>query len=253
MIYYYNLKPLYAGVLMVFFQLSMGRIIAIYVANSIIFTFFIFLAYKILKQSKKKQNVYFSMMYISVAIGIFINFIYAPMTDPNLIIFLNFLTNYFITLGTIFLTVFVLILLKTEKVFTTIKQFTLILIYAILLFFMIVIPDGVEVGPHTGWSPHWSWPLFIYVAIVITCMSVGPSLIYSIKLYNKFEDELIKRKWKFFIIGMSELFAVLYGTFFTHALNISLIRSIWAIIALILSLTGAYLIYYGVAKKFKTD
>lgn len=237
---------------MVLYQLSIGRIIAIYVANGIIFTFFIYLAYKILKQSRKRQNIYFSLMYISVAIGIFINFIYATLTDSNLIILLNFFTNYFITLGTIFLTVFVLILLKTEEIFDTKKQLTLIITYAILLSLMIFIPDGVEVGPHTGWSPHWSWPLFIYVAIIITIMSVAPSLYYSIKLYKKFEDILIKKKWKFFIIGMSELFAVLYGTFFTHALNISLIRTIWSIIALVLSLSGAYLIYYGVAKKFKS-
>lgn len=240
------------GNLMVLFQISVGRLITIYIANGIIFAVFIFLASKILKQGKKRLNIYFSLFYISVAIGIFFNFIYAPLTDPDLIIKLNFITNYFIVFGLIFLTVFIILYLKSEEVFTTGKQLAFIIIYGVLLFFMILIPDGVEISADTGWAPHWSWFLFIYVILLISIMSTVPSLFYSLKIYKKFEDERLKKKWKLFILGICELFAVLYGTFLTHALNIAIVRTIWSIGALILSLSGAYFIYDGVARKFKT-
>jgi hypothetical protein len=236
---------------MVLYQFTISRIIQVYAGYGSIAAFFLYLAYKTLKQEKKRVNIIFSLMYIFTAIGLIVTFIYAPITIPEVAIMLHYIAIYFIIFSTIFLLVFILTFLKTEEVFDTKKQYTLIIIFAILTFIIFFIPDGIEINESTGWNPHWSWPLFIYVAIIMTAISIVPSIYYSIKLYQKFEDDLLKNKWKFFIIGMCELYCVAYGTFLVHAINNPAIRTIFAPISLILSVSGAYLMYYGYAKKFK--
>ncbi len=236
---------------MVLCQVTTARIIQVYLGYGSITAFFLYLAYKTFKQEKKKLNLVFSLMYISTAIGIIITFIYAPITNPEIATTMHYIAIYFIILAPIFLLLFTLIFLKTEEVFTTNKQFALITIYALLTAIIFLIPNGVEINESTGWNPHWSWPLFIYVAILLTMVSDGPSLYYSWMLYKKFDDDQLKRKWKYVIIGMSELYTVQYGTFLVHAINNPTLRTIFAPISLILSITGAYLMYYGYAKRFK--
>ena len=115
---------------MAIFQLNPTRIIQIYIVQGLTFLFFLFIVYKSLKKSRKRPLIYFSLFLISIDIGLLFNFIYAPLRDPSLVLILNFLTNYFIALSAIFLTVFCIIIYKHHQ-FGTLKQFTLILIYAI--------------------------------------------------------------------------------------------------------------------------
>ncbi|HEY0087926.1 MAG TPA: hypothetical protein VGB37_03725 [Candidatus Lokiarchaeia archaeon] len=232
-------------------QLTLIRIIQVYVAQGFVFAFFLAIALKILVNNRKRIMLIFSGFYLSVAIGIFFNFIYAPLTNPNLVKTLNFLTNFFITYGTIFLMVFCLIFFKGESNVSSVKQYVIFLVYGILLLCSIFIPNGVEISQSTGWSPHWNLLFFIYIAMVMTVMACVPTLIFSFKISKKFEDEFLKKKWKFFIIGIIELYIFLYGTYLSNMLNIQAIRTVWAIISLILTLSGAYFVYYGVAKKFK--
>jgi hypothetical protein len=236
---------------MVLFQLVFSRIIQVYIGFGSIAAFFTFLGYKTLRQEKKRLIITFSLFYFVAALGIFLNLIYAPLSDPDIVEILHYITIYFVILAPIFLTVFCLIYLKGEDIFTTSKQLAVIIIYGVLDFLIIFIPEGVEINADTGWYPHWSWFLFIYVISLLSVMSIIPSVYYSLKIYKKLEDERLKKKWKFFIIGIIELYGVLVGTFFTNTLNDPTFRIIWAPISLLLSITGSYFMYYGVAKKFK--
>ena len=239
---------------MVYFQLTPTRILTIYIAQGLACFVFLFLAYKILKRDRKRLNVIFSMFYLFPVFGFFMNFIYGPMTDEFLVSIFNFLTNFGIFYSPIFIVVFELILLKSEKVISTSKQLLIIIIYGIalfgMLFFLFVPGFGVTIeGP--SWSPVWSLPFFIYVFSVVTIGAVIPTLYFSIQIFKKFEDAVLKKRWKFFILGFCALVFFMYGIFISNTLNIPTFRIVIVGAGLILDLIGAYLMYFGVGRQIE--
>ena len=239
---------------MVLFQLTTMRFITIYIAQGFIFAFFLFLAIKILKRDRKRLNVIFAGFYISPVIGFFVNFIYGPMTDVTLVLLLNFVTNFGIYYSAIFLVVFDLILLKSEKVITTKKQTLIFLAYGIAMFcmiFFLFIPGAGVTLNTTTWSPVWLLPFFIYVVLVVSLGAVIPFLYLSLQIYKKFEDEILKKKWKFFIYGFCCLIVFMYGIFVSNTLNISIFRTILGLIGLVLAVAGGYLMYNGVGRQLE--
>lgn len=237
---------------MTLYQLSTMRFITIYIAQGFMCLFFLFLAFKILKRDRKRLNVIFSGFYISPAIGFIINFIYAPLTEGSVVLMLNFLTNFFIFYSSIFIVVFNLILLKSEKAITSKKQLTILILYGIAMFSMIgfLFFPGFGVTFNENWSPIWSFPFFLYV-VVIETIGIFPALYLSFQIYKKFEDEVIKKKWKFFIFGLCSILIFLYGIFISNTLNIDIFRTIIGVVGLILALLGAYLMYYGVGRQIE--
>ena len=238
---------------MVFFQLDTARIIQVFVVQGSVGIFFMILAYKILKRDTKRLNLIFSCFYISIAIGLFINIIYVPLTVEAIVLVLYYITIFFILLGPIFLVVAELIILKSEKIINSTKQLFIILMYAIALSFMILIPDGVTINPSTGWRPVWSVPYFIYTVAVLTAGGIIPSLFFAYKIYKEFEDEKLKKKWGYFLIGLYGLTFLLYGTLVSNTLNDQTFRTIWAIISLFLITVPPYLVYYGVGKELEAE
>ena len=233
------------------FQLDPVRFIQVYIVQGIVGLIFLYLAYKILRRDTKRLNLIFSIFYISIAVGIFMNFVYAPLTDETIVFILNFLTNYFLFLSPIFLLVFNLILLKSTKVFNTKKQLILISVYAVALFCMILIPGGVTINASTGWKPVWSVPLFIYVIIVMNGMAGIPGFVIAGLIYKKFEDEQLKKKWKYFLIGLAGIFIFADGTILSNTLNIQDFRTVWSLISLGLSTISPYLMYFGVGREIE--
>ncbi len=134
--------------------MTISRAITVYVAQGFICFFFIFLAYKILKRDRKRLNIIFSGFYLSAAVGLLTNFFYAPL-DPlefePIILFMNFITNFGIFYSIIFLVIFDLILLKSEKVITPIKQLVILITFGIamfcMIFFVYVEGLGIEIDP----------------------------------------------------------------------------------------------------------
>ncbi|MFX1497203.1 MAG: hypothetical protein ACFFBH_06735 [Promethearchaeota archaeon] len=237
---------------MVLLQLETTRILTVFVAQGLVFAFFLYLAIKTLKRDTKRLNIIFASFYISAVIGSFINFIYVFLTDVSTILILNFITNFCIFYAPVFLLVFNLILLKSEKVITTSKQLIIIIVYGIAMFAMIIflftpIP-GVSLNPN--YSPVWSIGFFIYVFIVETVIIV-PLLYFSIQIYSRFEDINLKKKWKFFIFGFCALCIFMYGIFLSNTLNDQTFRIIISAIGVILGLAGGYLMYFGVGRQIE--
>ena len=80
---------------MVLFQLENPiRIITIYGAQGLVFAWFTYLAYRILKRDRKRLNLIFSGFYLSVVVGTLFNFIYGPIADEQIVLILNFCTNF---------------------------------------------------------------------------------------------------------------------------------------------------------------
>lgn len=228
------------------------RIFTIYGAQAIVFAFFLFLAIKILKRDRKRLNVIFSGFYIGPVIGFFVNFVYGPLNNITAIIILNFITNFSIFFSPIFLVVFNLMLLKSEKVINTTKQLLILIFFGIAMFCMIIFLFFPEytVTLNERWSPVWSVEFFIYVVIVET-IAVIPALFLALQIYRKFEDETLKKKWKFFILGFCALAIFMYGIFVSNTLNIDIFRTIMGAIGLILAILGGYLMYFGVGRQIE--
>jgi hypothetical protein len=238
---------------MVLQQLSTSRIIQIYGAQGLIFVVFLYLAIRILSRDRKRLNKVFAGMYLSPVVGLLINFIYAPLTNETIVLFLNFLTNFGIFYAPIFMVVFELILLKSEKVITTTKQLLILVGYGIAMFcmfFFLLVPGyGVYIDELTK-SPVWYPPFFIYL-VIIESIAIIPSIIFAFQIYVKFEDAMLKRKWRSFIYGFLFLVIFMYGIFVSNALNNSSFRLIMGIISIILAISGAFLMYRGVGKQLE--
>lgn len=241
---------------MTLLQMSISRALTVYVAQGLVCAFFIFLAYKILKRDRKRLNIIFSGFYLSAAIGLLINFIYAPL-DPSefepVILFMNYLTNFGIFYSVIFLVVFDLILLKSEKVITPIKQLLIFIVFGIamfsMIFFVYVEGLGVEIDPDS-WSPHWMFAFFLYL-LIIESIPTGLFVYFSFQIYKKFEDEQLRKKWKFFIFGTIAVIIFMYGIFVSNFLNDPTFRLIMGATGLILAIAGGYLMYTGVGRQLE--
>ncbi len=244
--------------------MSLTRALTVYVAQGFICFFFIFLAYKILKRDRKRLNLIFSGFYLSAAIGLLMNFIYAPL-DPlefePAILFLNFITNFGIFYSSIFLVVFDLILLKSEKVITPIKQLVILIVYGIAMFCMIffIYVEGIAFDGSSrlgveldldSWSPIWNLPFFLYL-LIIESIPTGFFFYFSFQIYKKFEDEQLRKKWKFFIFGATALIIFMYGIFVSNFLNDPTFRLVMGAIGLILAIAGGYLMYNGVGRQLE--
>jgi len=241
---------------MTLYEMSISRAITVYVAQGFICFFFIYLAYKILRRDRKRLNIIFSGFYLSAALGLFMNFIYAPL-DPvefeKVILFMNYLTNFGIFYSIIFLVVFDLILLKSEKVITLKKQLVILITYGIAMFCMILFVYveglGVKIDTESS-SPHWMFGFFLYL-LIIESIPTGLFFYFSFQIYKKFEDEQLRKKWKFFIFGATALIIFMYGIFVSNFLNDSTFRLVMGAIGLILAITGGYLMYNGVGRQLE--
>ena len=236
---------------MVLYQLDTARFIQVYIVQGLIGVFFLYLTYLILKRDTKRLNIIFSCFYIIGAAGVFINFIYAPLTIESVILILYYITIFCFLFAPIFLVIVELILLKSEKVITSKKQVLLILIYGGILFGMVFIPNGVTINASTNWKPVWSFPYFLYTVIILSVGAVVPGMYFSVQIYNQFEDEKIKRKWGYFVIGIIGLFFLVYGTLISNTVNNDNFRLAWSIVSLILITIPPYMLYYGIGKQIE--
>ena len=243
------------------FQYDIVRILQVYLVQGLVFLFFVSLSIIILKRDKKRLNKIFSGFYILVSLGLFFNFIYVPMRSNDLVIIieiLNFITNYCLLLGPIFLVIFQLILLKSEKIITEKKQTIIFVSYSIVLLSMIGFMFGEETGVDIlgpNWVPIYHLPIFIYLVVVHSIGSTIPTIFLSTMIYRKIEDSEIRNKWRFFMVGIHGLNIFMYGTYSSCILEVVLpgFRFGWSIVGLILVVTGGYMLFYGVGRQLRRE
>ena len=109
------------------------RFIQIYIIQFGIGLFCLFLGLLILKRDRKRLNQIFSGSFVSIFIGVTINVIYANLYLNPIVSILHVATVFFLYLAQIFLLVFNLMILKSEKVIDTKKQIGIIAIFVILI------------------------------------------------------------------------------------------------------------------------
>lgn len=250
------------------FQIDIDRIIIIYITQGILVIFFSVLTYQILKRRKQRLNLIFSGFFISQSIGFIFNMSYAVISPSyeQAIIFLHFLSVFFVYFGLIFLLIVNLIILESTIIFSIKRQNTYILLFGILLFFgpliLILIPDifdilGVDITPagRPGWKPIF----FIYMTSIITGFAIIPIIITSFKIYSSFQTKELKRKWFYYLIGslgliIFNLYPVYILNLLTHLIPdynfLALLRSILSILGISVVIWVSFM-YYGVGFKLK--
>ncbi|MFX1419812.1 MAG: hypothetical protein ACFE9N_12915 [Promethearchaeota archaeon] len=230
--------------------MDIARIIQIYVVQGLFALFFLYMAYIVLKRGKKRINVYLSSFYLCTTIGGIINMVYANIFNESIVFIMHFITYYIFCFSMGFLLIFVLILIKPPSQFTYIFQISILVVYGLLILGLLIIPNGIVINESTNWKPDWDWLFFIYSLIVCSCIVIIPTFYFSIKIYIKFEGEYLKKKWKYFLIGISAYFFLYYGTSLSNTLNDDNFRFIWSLISLP-TLIALYLIYYGVGRQLE--
>ena len=230
-------------------EMTSTGFIQVYIAQGILFAYFIILGYKVLKRGINRLNLFLSSFYFFVALGLLINFIYVLLSNELTVLILYYTTLYLLFLGTMFLTSFITLLFKSDKIFTSKKQVIIIICYNITLFCMIFIPNGVIINQSTNWNPVYNIYFLIYLIIILSVFSFIPGIYYGLKLYHTIEEQFLKTRWKAFLIGIIGLYIFAYGTLISNTLNIQDFRTIWSLISVILITIFSYLVYYGVAQR----
>ncbi len=232
---------------MLYQHLDLARFIQIFLVQGLIGFFFLFIAFRILRRESKGLNLIISCFYLSTTIGVVINIIYAFIFIEIIVFILHFLTYFFLCLSLMFLLIFLLVLMKSESIITKKVQAFLLIIFSAGLLGLLFIPGGITINESTNWKPEWSWPFLIY-SFVICNSVILPTIFFSVKLYLKFEHIELKKKWKYFIVGMFAYYFVYYGTSISNTLADPTFRFIWSILSLP-SLICLYFIYFGVVKQ----
>jgi len=227
--------------------MDIARFIQIFLVQGLAGLFYLFIAYKILKRERKGLNLILSSFYICVAFAVILNVVYAFIYVEEVVYILHVTTYYLLCFPLIFLLVFVLILLKSEEIFTPKLQLILIVVFAALLVGLWLIPNGVTINENTNWKPDWSLMYLLYSFTVCSLFAIFPTIYLSIKLYRKFEYKALKKKLKFFLIGIIGYFFLYFGTSISNTLNDPTFRIIWSLLSLP-TLVSLYFVYFGVAK-----
>ncbi|MHA2401264.1 MAG: hypothetical protein ACXADU_20570 [Promethearchaeota archaeon] len=238
------------------------RLLQVFLVQGLVFLFFVSISIIILKRDRKRLNRIFSGFYILVSLGLLFNFIYAPMRSDNLVgvieVF-NFLTNFCLLLGPIFLVVFQLILLKSEKIVTKKRQRILIISYSIVLLFMIAFmfgeETGVDINSGTSWIPIYHLPIYIFLVVVHSIGSTIPTIYLSFKVLKKLTNPMLRNKWKFFMVGIHSLNFFMYGTYTSYILEVIIhgFRFAWSVAGFFIVIAGGYLLFYGVGRQLEKE
>jgi len=230
--------------------MDLARFLQIYVIQGAFTVFFFYMASIVLRRGKKRPNLYLSGFYLFTAFGGLINIIYANIFIEGIVYILHFITYYILCFSLIFLLIFTLIILKPIDKVNTKLQITLLIVVGIILLGLLIIPGGIQINQSTNWKPNWSWSFFMYSFIVCSSILIIPTSYYSIRIYSKFENKNLKKKWKYFLMGLVAYFFLYYGTTFSNTLHNDGFRLIWSLISLP-TLIALYLIYYGVGRQLE--
>lgn len=220
----------------------------VFITQAFIAVVFIYLSYKVLKRHRTKISIICSMFFIPIACAFIINIIYLFLRIDPIVYILYIIVIYCLLLAQIFLLMFNLNLLKSKFEFTKQKQLIFFLIYAIGCFVLLLIPGGITINESTEWRPMWSLFFSIIFAIVSTILFTIPTFVFSIRIYKSFEDDVIKKKWTYYLLGYLGLIFSFYSLIIYNTIEDPFIKLITSLLTIILVPSGV-LMYLGIGRQ----
>ena len=227
-------------------EVEWTRLFLILVIQSLISIFFFVTAFKIVKRNRNRSTLTLSTFYVLSGCGFIVNLILLPININPASFILYIISFFLISFGQIFLVIFLKNLLKIEQDAQLKTDFIIVLVFALLLLLLPTLTRGITFNEQTNWSPVFSWPFLILLYMLLTLMIFGPSISFLKKLYNRFENEDLKKKLRFFMIGCYGMMFSLYGAILYNTWQNPIYKIIWSFLVLIIVPSG-FLIYYGIA------
>ncbi|MFX1258604.1 MAG: hypothetical protein ACFFAN_12135 [Promethearchaeota archaeon] len=230
--------------------LDWSRIIPIFFTQLFIAIVFFYLAYKVLKRHRTRISIICSLIFIPIATAFIVNIIYLFLRVNPAVYILYLFAIYLLLLAQIFILLFNLNLLKSKFEFTSKKQSILFILYSIVFFLILLFPNGIKIDETTDWRPLWNIYFSIILMIISAICFVIPSTIFSIRIYKAFEDDLVKKKWGYYLLGYVGLAFTFYSLIFYNTISDPLIRTIASLLTLILVPSGV-LMYLGIGRQLQ--
>lgn len=227
--------------------IELTRFLSILITQSFIIFFFLYLAFKILKRNLNYNTLTLSFFYILPAIGFVLGVIFLPFSTTLAGYILYFIAAFLIIFGPVFLEIFILNLLKIEPNFKSKKHLIIIFTYAMIIFVILILPDGITINENTNWAPVFSWSFLIFLYITFTIMILIPSIILSIKLYKRLEDRNLRKKFRYFFLGVIGMYTLIYGLVLYNTWDNPIFKTIWFFLSLV-AVPSGILIYYGIGQ-----
>ncbi|TFF97758.1 MAG: hypothetical protein EU547_03430 [Promethearchaeota archaeon] len=213
---------------------------------------FLIIALLILRRSRKRLNQIFAMFFISIALSTLFNVIYVPLRNPLVVKALHLITTFFFAWAMVYLLLFNLILLKSKKMIDRKIQIASIAFWTAVLIGLAIIgfAGGVNIDVTTDWKPVWGQSFFIYEIVASMLLMFVPTIYFSSQIYQSFQNAELKKRWKYFLVGIIFYYFIWTGISIVNFLAIELVRSLWNII-LLSCFSAFYILYYGVAKQLE--
>ena len=184
---------------------DLSRIVIIFIGQLILASIFLFIAIKLLRRTRPRPIITLSILYFLLTTGFIFNVLHviiAVIQPENavLLIVIYFLSFYPLLFSLIFLLTFIISILKLGDVFTLKKQLIITLIYGFVTFLIFMIPDGITFTEQG--QPIYSWTFFTAIYTSFTIFIAIPTILYSRRLLRTFQDKILKKKLKTFLIGV---------------------------------------------------
>ncbi|MFX1456882.1 MAG: hypothetical protein ACFFDB_16020 [Promethearchaeota archaeon] len=227
--------------------------------------YFLSITYQILKRRRQRLNLIFASFFICAIIGGALNITYFLMTDflmTNIILILNFLTNFSYLFSAIFILTVNRIILESTIIFSVKRQNIYILFYGIVLFvgMLVLVILGQIFDPYKpilglainpDGAPVWGFIFFIYVILFSAIFIVVPFIRTSVQIFKSFETISLEKKWLYYFIGSLGVFSIFYLIITGNLLDNINFKNIISIYSLTMLLWVSFM-YYGIGFKLKT-
>jgi hypothetical protein len=139
--------------------------------------------------------------------------------------------------------------LKLGVKFSSTKQYLIFTAYLILLFIILLLtPVGLTLNESTDWHPVYTDFYFAYIMIILSIPFVI-TLYFSVQIYKSFQNEDLRRRWKYFGFGITGLYVFAYSTLIIYKMLSGVIVLIMSLIDFVLIILSSFFVYYGAIKE----
>ncbi len=210
---------------------------------------FLILGIRVYRRGKKTvQRAYILKFFFYISASLIINVFYAVIADSIVQRIGNNTVLLLTTMGVANLMLFTLSLRFSKDQLTRSKSrnIELIVLAACLVYYFI--PDGTIILL-PDYSPYWTLPFLVY-GMILTQILMVTTLFFGFSIYKQMKNQMIRLRYKYFLIGLFFIEIVLVSTFLGNGQLLD--KSLRIVLALAI-IPAAFLIYAGVGRQLSQE
>ncbi|MHA1821318.1 MAG: hypothetical protein ACTSU2_10535 [Promethearchaeota archaeon] len=233
------------------------RFIIIYIVDILYGVSYLIIGLKILSRRTNPGNIilkkYLFAYYISIFITFCLNAVYAAIYNEIIVELLHTITIFIGLLGSVLLNMFNLIVYKSVQIFNKDKQKDYFLKYFLLILIIhIIFFANIEINETTSWKPKWNLIAFLSMILLIFILMVN-YYYYAIKILFSIRNIVLKKRWIFYMLGISFTYIWEIATGFNNFLFNNKIAVYIFLICLLASFFSPIFVYYGLIKELNNN